>query len=131
MYWLPYVVESVALVSIQFLNELDGWGVTETQIVRTNDGGITWYNVTPPGVTEAGYNVDTFVLDNNHIWVQLPDAENFLNGGSLYRTIDGGLTWTSSKVPFNHGDLNFLDPNNGWVMSMLGAAAGSMGVSVF
>ena len=125
------LVESPALVSIEFLNELDGWGVTETQIVRTNDGGITWYDVTPPEVTETGYSVDIFVLDNDHIWMQLPDVENFLNGGSLYRTTDGGLTWTSSEVPFNRGDLNFLDANNGWVMSVLGAAAGSMGVSVF
>ena len=125
------LVESPALVSIQFLNELDGWGVTETQIVRTNDGGITWYNVTPPEVTEAGYSVDTFVLDNDHVWMQLADAENFPNSGSLYHTTDGGLTWTSNKVPFSRGDLNFLDPNNGWVMSALGAAAGSMGVSVF
>src|SRR6185503_13054651 len=86
------LVESPALVSIQFLNELDGWGVTETQIVRTNDGGITWYNVTPTEVTEAGYSVDTFVLDNNHVWMQLADLDNFPNSGSLYRTTDGGLT---------------------------------------
>ena len=125
------LVELPALVSIQFLNELDGWGVTETQIVRTNDGGVTWYNVTPPEVTETGYSVDTFVLDNTHVWVQLADLENFPNSGSLYRTTDGGLTWTSNKVPFSRGDLNFLDPNNGWVMSVLGAAAGSMGISVF
>src|SRR5688500_9338761 len=125
------LVESPALISIQFLNELDGWGVTETQIVRTNDGGITWYNVTPPEVTEAGYSVDTSVLDNNHVWVQLADPDNFPNSGSLYRTSDGGLAWTSSTVPFSRGTLDFLDPNNGWMMSALGVAAGSMGISVF
>ena len=125
------LVESPALVSIQFLNELDGWGVTETQIVRTNDGGITWYNVMPSEVTEAGYSVDTFVLDNNHVWMQLADPDNFPNSGSLYRTTDGGLAWTSSKVPFSRGTLNFLDPNHGWMMSALGVAAGSMGISVF
>jgi len=125
------LVELPALISIQFLNELDGWGVTETQIVRTNDGGITWYNVTPPEVTEAGYSVDTSVLDNNHVWVQLADPDNFPNSGSLYRTSDGGLAWTSSTVPFSRGTLDFLDPNNGWMMSALGVAAGSMGISVF
>ncbi len=35
------LVEAPSLVSIHFVNSLDGWGVTETQIVRTNDGGIT------------------------------------------------------------------------------------------
>src|SRR5215212_1503099 len=58
------LVEAPALVSLDFLNELDGWGVTETQIVRTNDGGVTWYNVTPPDVAEAGFGVSMFVLDN-------------------------------------------------------------------
>ena len=125
------LVEVPALVSIQFLNELDGWGVTETQIVRTNDGGITWYNVTPTELTEAGYSVDIFVLDNDQVWMQLADFDNFPNSGSLYRTTDGGLTWTSNEVPFSRGDLNFLDANNGWVMSVLGVAAGSAGVSVF
>ena len=125
------LVETPTLLSIQFLNELDGWGVTETQIVRTNDGGITWYDVTPPEVTEAGYSIDTFILDINHVWVQLPDNENFPNAGSLYRTTDGGMTWTSSEVPFSRGKFRFLDPNNGWVMAELGIAAGSMGVSVF
>lgn len=125
------LVESPALVSIQFLNELDGWSVTESQIVRTNDGGITWYNVTPPEVTETGYSVDTFILDTNHAWVQLPDNANFPNGGFLYRTSDGGMTWISNEVPFSRGDLKFLDPNNGWVMAELGIAAGSMGVSVY
>ena len=125
------LVESPTLLTIQFLNELDGWGVTETQIVRTNDGGITWYNVTPPDISEAGYSVDTFILDNNHAWVQLPDNENFPNGGFLYRTTDGGITWTSNEVPFSRGKLSFLDPNNGWVMAELGISAGSMGVSVF
>jgi photosystem II stability/assembly factor-like uncharacterized protein len=71
------------------------------------------------------------VLDNNHVWVQLADPDNFPNSGSLYRTTDGGLAWTSSKVPFSRGTLDFLDPNNGWMMSALGVAAGSMGISVF
>src|SRR5919109_2393429 len=53
------LIESPALLEIQFLNALDGWGVTETQIVRTNDGGVTWYNVTPPDVVETGYTVET------------------------------------------------------------------------
>src|SRR5512147_3199642 len=59
-------VESPALVAIQFLDELAGWGVTETQIVRTNDAGLTWYNVTPQDVTETGSTVGTFVLDKEH-----------------------------------------------------------------
>ncbi len=125
------VVESPAFIEIYFINELDAWAVTETQIVRTNDGGITWYNVTPPDVTETGYTVETFVFDRNHVWVQKPDFNNFPNNGLLYRTTDGGLTWTISSTPFSSGDLNFTDVNNGWMLADLGVGAGSNAVAVF
>jgi len=124
-------VESPALVEVQFLNELDGWGVTETQIVRTNDGGLTWYNVTPSDVAETGSTVETFILDNEHAWLQKPDFNNFPNNGLLYRTADGGLNWTISSTPFSGGDLSFIDVNNGWMLADLGVGAGSNGVAVF
>jgi len=124
-------VESPALIQIKFLNELDGWGITETQIVRTNDGGITWYNVTPPDLSEAGATVEPFLLDKDHAWVQKPDFNNFPNNGLLYHTADGGLTWAISSTPFSSGDLHFLDANNGWMLADLGVGAGSNAVAVF
>jgi photosystem II stability/assembly factor-like uncharacterized protein len=125
------LVESPSLLSIHFLNELDGWGVTETQIIRTNDGGIAWYNVTPPGLMEAGYTLEIFALDNSHTWAQKPDNTNFPNSGTLYRTTDGGTTWTSFTTPFSGGDLSFIDTNNGWMLASLGVGAGSNAVAVF
>ena len=123
-------VESPALVAIHFLNELEAWGVTETQIVRTNDGGSTWYNVTPPDVTDTA-SIGTFILDTTHAWVQKPDFNNFPNNGLLYRTNDGGLTWTISSTPFSGGDLSFIDVHNGWMLADLGVGAGSNAVAVF
>ena len=108
------LIESPSLISVRFVNSLDGWGVTETQIVRTNDGGITWYNVTPPALTESGYSVYVSFLDAAHAWVQVPDPNNYPHGGTLYRTADGGLSWTSANVPFSSGDIRFLDANGGW-----------------
>lgn len=125
------VVESPAFIEIHFLNELEAWAVTETQIVRTNDGGVTWYNVTPPDVTETGYTVKTFILDRDAAWVQKPDFNNFPNNGLLYRTTDGGITWTISSTPFSSGDLSFTDINNGWMLADLGVGAGSNAVAVF
>jgi photosystem II stability/assembly factor-like uncharacterized protein len=125
------LVDVPALVNIQFLNEHDGWGVTETQIARTSDGGATWYNVTPPDVKETGSTVSTFILDKDHAWVQKPDFNNFPNNGLLYRTSDGGLTWTVSSTPFSGGDLSFIDANDGWMLADLGVGAGSNAVAVF
>jgi photosystem II stability/assembly factor-like uncharacterized protein len=125
------ILEAPALVSIQFLNELDGWGVTETQVIRTNDGGVTWYNVTPPNVVETGYNVDIFVLDTDHAWMQKPDFNNYPNSGFMNHTADGGITWTTKTVPFGEAMLTFLDENNGWALANLGAGAGSNAVAVY
>jgi photosystem II stability/assembly factor-like uncharacterized protein len=125
------LVEVPALVNFHFINELDGWGVTGTQIVRTNDGGLSWYNVTPPEVTETGYNVRLVALDVNYAWLQIPDFNNFPNGGFLHRTGDGGLNWTKSAPPFSGGDLEFLDESNGWMLADLGVGAGSNAVAAY
>ena len=105
--------------------------MTETQIVRTKDGGVTWYDVTPPDVAETGFSVVTFVLDNDHAWVQKPDYNNYPNSGTLYSTSDGGLTWGTSTTPFSEGDIYFLDEENGWALASLGAGAGSNAVAVY
>lgn len=125
------IVESPALVTVHFLNELDGWGKTETQIVRTNDGGITWYNVTPPNVTETGYSVEFFVLDNNHVWMQKPDFNNYPNSGFLNITSDGGRTWRTITVPFSGAHIHFLDADSGWALADRGVGAGSNAVAVY
>ncbi len=125
------IVEAPSLVSIHFVNTLDGWGVTETQIVRTNDGGITWYNLTPLGLAETGYSVEMFVLDADHVWVQIPDYENYYSNGFLYHTSDGGMNWLNTNTPFSGGDIQFLDSNNGWVLADLGVATGSNAVAVY
>ncbi len=124
-------VESPSFIRIEMMNELSGWAVTEAEIVRTNDGGLTWYNVTPPEMEETGYGVDTFVLDVEHAWVQKPDFENFPNGGFLYRTTDGVLTLTDFTVQFSRGDINFVDGDSGWVLADLGVGAGSNAVAVY
>jgi len=111
-------------------NELEGWALTEKGIARTNDGGISWYNFTPPNV-EDGFSLDTFFLDLDHAWVQKPDTENSSRGGTLYHTADGGKTWLNSMVPFKRGDIHFLDQNNGWVLADLGAAMGSDAVAIY
>ena len=125
------LIEAPVLVKIQFLNELDGWGVTETEIARTNDGGITWYDVSPPDMTETGYSIKIFILDNDHVWVQKPDFEKYPNRGFLSHTTDGGLTWRTAITPFSVGELSFLDRTNGWTLADLGVGAGSNAVAIY
>lgn len=125
------LIDSPSIIFIEMMDEVYGWGVTEAELISTNDGGVTWYNVTPPGLTDVGYSVFTDFLDRSHAWVQIVDPNNYPNGGTLYRTSDGGLTWVSFETPFSAGDMEFVDENNGWMMADLGVGAGSMAVSVF
>ena len=125
------LIEDPALIDIQFLNELDGWGVTETEIIRTNDGGLTWYDVTPPDMKATAFSVETFFLDQDHAWVQKPDFEGFPHSGILSRTRDGGLTWNTFRTPFSGGQIRFLDEDNGWMLADLGVGAGSNAVAIY
>ncbi|HNH26052.1 MAG TPA: hypothetical protein PLR93_03485 [Anaerolineales bacterium] len=125
------IIESPAILNIQMLDEVNGWALTEEKVVRTNDGGVTWYDVTPKNLKDAGYLVNTDFLDENTAWVQFPDMNKYPNGGTLYHTTNGGLTWESFSTPFSGGYIQFVDANNGWMLSDLGVGAGSMAVSVF
>ena len=51
--------------------------------------------------------------------------------GSLYHTTNGGLNWTHYDVPFNSGYLQFLDNNNGYVLTITGAATNKQSVVLF
>ncbi len=125
------LIDSPSIIFIEMTDESYGWGITETEIVSTNDGGVTWYNVTPPGLTDVGYSVFTDFLDESHAWVQIVDPNNYPYGGTIYRTSDGGLTWEAFETPFSAGDMEFMDANNGWMMADLGIGAGSMAIAVF
>lgn len=125
------LIDSPSIIDIEMLDEVYGWAVTEDYIIRTNDGGVTWYNVTPPALTEAGYSVFTEFLDVFHAWVQVVDPNNYPIGGTLHRTSDGGITWESVETPFSAGEMEFVDANNGWMLADLGVGAGSMAVSIF
>jgi photosystem II stability/assembly factor-like uncharacterized protein len=117
------LVESPNLWSFYFMDESLGWGTTETKIVRTNDGGVTWYDATPPGLDFVGYSPFVF-LDAQTAWV-LNDS------GTLYHTANGGSSWTWNPVPFSYASLQFLDASNGFAMADLGAGAGSQGVAIY
>jgi photosystem II stability/assembly factor-like uncharacterized protein len=99
--------------------------------LRTTDGGSTWYNVSPQGVTAFGFGTANTFLNASQAWVMVADSSDPIGSGLLYRTGDGGLTWTVYPVPFGGGEMAFLDEDSGWMMAYLGIAAGSMGVSIY
>lgn len=126
-------LEAVAapqILSFVMLNRQDGWALGEGALLRTEDGGVTWLNATPPGL-EAGFgsSASLAALDAGHAWLLVPLA--YPVSGMLYHTADGGRTWAVVPVPFSGGDLKFLDARRGWIMADRGAAAGSQAIAIF
>ncbi len=123
---------SPTLIHIAFQDVHYGWGIASNdggRILRTVDGGLTWLDATPPGLTGIGYSTVLSVLDVNTVWALVPNADFFT--GTLYRTGDGGLTWTSNPVPFGGGTILFLDKSTGRLLADRGAGAGSQSVEMF
>jgi photosystem II stability/assembly factor-like uncharacterized protein len=125
------IVSSPEITFLRMFNELDGWAISQNAVLRTPDGGSTWYNVSPQGATEFGYGTANTFLNASQAWVMVTDASDPAGSGLLYRTEDGGLTWTVYPVPFGGGILTFTNEEDGWMMSFLGIAAGSMGIAIY
>ncbi len=123
------VVSSPAFTALHMIDVTNGWAITDTGVVRTNDGGATWHDVTPSGVTKLGFGTTFYFLDSNHGWVILGDSSS--NSNTLYRTQNGGATWQSSMVSFFMGNMVFVSASNGWMMADLGAGVGSDAVAIF
>ncbi len=125
---IPPVGTFPSVQSLDMLDANNGWASSSNQILRTLDGGTSWYNATPAGLSTVAPAV-SFFLNDTTAWV-LVSAGN-PTSGTLYHTTDGGSTWTSTSVPFGGGSMQFLDPNNGWIMVGLGAAMSHMAVAVY
>ena len=122
-------VASPKLDDFHMVDSLNGWGTTDNLLLVTYDGGATWFDITPPGVTRLGYLPSVLFIDPLDGWVVIP-ADNFVDG-TLAITKDGGQNWELIPVPFSGGDIEFLDLNNGFIMVGRGAAAGSSAVDIY
>jgi len=120
------------LAHIDFQDASRGWGIVVNgngHIVRTVDGGKTWLNTTPAGVGQIGPSASLFMLDTDHVWALVPGADFY--SASLYRTSDGGITWSSNMVPFGGAALQFVDASTGRALADRGAGAGSNAVGLY
>lgn len=108
------VLTNPSLTALDMLDSLNGWGTTETSLVRTLDGGLTWYDITPPGAGSLGYPASVFFLDPATGWVVMAGSD-FMTGTLAY-TIDGGFSWTLVAVPFAGGQIDFLNATTGFIL---------------
>jgi photosystem II stability/assembly factor-like uncharacterized protein len=109
-----------------------GWAfdMYHRALYHTSDGGLSWSTVYPePGDTLESQNVDGFFLDGSTAWLSLSDFAT--ESSSILHTTDAGANWTESPQTFLGGTLFFLDSNTGFMLSRLGAGAGSEWVAIY
>jgi photosystem II stability/assembly factor-like uncharacterized protein len=100
-----------------------------SQTVYTSDGGSTW-KVLPP-IPTAGFALATDYVDADNFWAIVPPP-GWMKGqparDSLYRTRDGGQTWTlvQADLPIGYpvNVLVFGDATHGLLTQPQNASAG-------
>jgi photosystem II stability/assembly factor-like uncharacterized protein len=97
-------VSSPVIRRLKMIDAFNGWAMGDAYVLRTYDGGLTWYNVLPTSGNGHFPN-------GSRAWV--------LSGNLLYRTTDGGRTWSQNEVPFSGGFIQFINDAHGFVLSGL------------
>jgi len=90
---------------------------------RTTNGGETWQPAIFPGYGGLQF-ADLFALNGDTAWIAVFDNEvaTTNSGGGIFRTTDGGQTWTKQTTASYSGSsafvntVLFFDKNNGWSM---------------
>ncbi len=128
------VYSSPVIFEFEMFTPTSGWGVTQdhNHLLRTEDGGQIWLDVTPPGLDSlspgsTSFGIRPCFLDENTAWFTPTTDGN----GTLYHTMDGGITWIVTPVPFANARYDFLDLSVGYALVDLGAGAGSHYVALY
>jgi hypothetical protein len=142
-------VVTAPIVGITMFSATTGWGKVHTtgggispsgtfdhQIAYTVDGGHTWYEVTPSGLSPdpLGF-IALYPLSSNEAWtwtshLSSPSADG---STSLWHTTDAGAHWSSSTVATGAVmQLVFIDATHGWLAATpYGSAMGQTPIVVW
>lgn len=115
-----------------------GWAVAVDRngysiaVVRTADGGRTWRDVGPPGLSGHAWNAAFY--SSRDAWVTWNNPRRRARP-VIYRTTDGGRTWARmGSIPMATlaaSAPDMVTGQLGWVTAGLGVAAGSSGIAIF
>jgi len=129
--------QSVTVSFIEMLDSTEGWALggrdsIYDHVLRTQDGGRTWKDVTPPEPAAPAdrepKEADAAFLDGNHAWVvySYPGGGYGPDEGKIvWRTGDRGESWQPSvpidpDVDFMPLAMPFVDDQTGWIFAASG-----------
>lgn len=137
-YYFMQTGRLLKFLNIYMIDEQNGWAIDAgdlNHILRTQDGGRSWRDVTP----YYGYGIPKyfangfFALDANTAWAMTPDmpacdVQNWSclrvpDTALMWHTTDGGRTWQGqfvTAVPLGSMPMSiqFMDAHTGWLLAM-------------
>ena len=139
--------QAISIMNIQMLDPYSGWGIgglnqARDHVFRTQDGGMSWRDVTPPQPAPAADDVVIAIgefRDASSAWVaygyeKVPPPLKSL----IWYTHDGGATWQYSSIDtsistenFKPWFIDFADALHGWLLVYLGAGMSHNYVALF
>jgi|SRR5579863_184912 len=106
----------------KFFSKTVGWALNGNRaLARTTDGGATWTTIVPPVIkgTSTKEIRGRYFQSASAAWILVAPAPLRLpeKGRMLFRTLDGGETWTEQSLPGSlwTGDTLFADVKSGSV----------------
>ncbi len=121
--WSLHIV--AVFSGISFIDTLHGWGITPGRsLFRTTDGGVTWQFLGGVGTQDEDLSAASIsFVDSSYGWVF---GTIFYQGdlaAAIYRTTDGGLSWTRELAGGGSRGVGgmMLDRRHGWAVGSLGA----------
>jgi photosystem II stability/assembly factor-like uncharacterized protein len=92
--------------AVSFLTPARGWTVISGDVYATNDGGVSWRQVSTAGVAN-GFDGQE---EANSSWIEFVDATTGFLGMNVFQglprlhvTHDGGQTWTAASIAYPPG----------------------------
>ncbi len=119
------VIEHIEMIDAQAGWAVGGAGVHNDHVLRTNDGGATWRDVSPPAMRSLliiPARTSVLFYDRDNAWIVYND------GAEVWSTSDGGQSWASAQVDFpqSRSDrLYFSDLNRGWLLRHVESGMGN------
>ncbi len=136
--------QAVSLKSLQMFDQVHGWAISfdAAHVLHTTTGVTGFQDVSPPRLTQLSSQVyqlvGSFFLNERLAWIVLIGPTSLTattppTQGLVERTTDGGRNWQETRFPRPVGGqalLSFSSAQDGWVLLIEGAAAGSEAVEV-
>jgi photosystem II stability/assembly factor-like uncharacterized protein len=115
--WTRQYTGPAVLDQVDFIDGSHGWAAGGDALLRTTDGGAAWTPLAEPCAGELA-SIHFVSASLGYAVVARTGGGPYASavGGSLARTTDGGVTWTTvARAPKNPQVICFANPSEGYL----------------